>query len=136
MFPQCAHNLTSTNAPSLHYMKGSRFQSNQISIFSRNIFLACTSPHTAAQPSGLMTSYACPLQMTILMGHHLSHPHIFANYTKVSFRISIAGTFLLVQGLRLHAPNAKGPGLILVRDLDPSERKTPAGRNQDSECCS
>ena len=33
-----------------------------------------------------------------------------------------SGTSLVVQWLRLHAPNAGGPGLIPVREIDPTCR--------------
>ena len=110
MFPQCTHNLTSTNAPSLYYMKSSRFQSNQISTFSRNISLACTSltrqpSHQALWPA-LPAHYKCPSWWATIFYIHIFLPTI----QKLSFRISIAGTFLVFQGLRLCAPNTKGPG--------------------------
>ena len=38
---------------------------------------------------------------------------------KLLLKISPQGTSLVGQWLRLHVPNAEGPGSILVRELDP-----------------
>ena len=42
----------------------------------------------------------------------LSHPPLFSNFTNQPFPLHALGSSLLVQWLRLHAPNAGGSGSI------------------------
>ena len=54
--------------------------------------------------------------------HTLTHAHIHTSldsprgYIRSSPQISTSGSSLVVQWLRLHAPNAQGPGSILIRN--------------------
>ena len=50
---------------------------------------------------------------------------------KDPLEMNTTGTFLVVQWLRLHAPNAEGPGLI----PDQGTRSHMHAATKDSTCC-
>ena len=56
------------------------------------------------------------------MGEDLSWegPMGSCSVTRIFFKSTSIGTSLVAQWIRLHVPNAGGPGLILVRELDPT----------------